>query len=83
MHNEPVMVVFVSKVVGDGIHWASSHTWGGGELRLRQCRSALLLVLVFARDFGALFAEFGCGKNCITQITENRASPKSKRGCFL
>ena len=41
-----------------------------GELSLRQCRSALLLVLVFARDFGGLFAEFGYGKN------KSRESPK-------
>ena len=61
MRNEPVMVLFVSKVVGDGFDWDLSHTSEDGELSLRQCRSALLLVLVIARDFGA-FAEFGYGE---------------------
>ena len=52
------MVVFVSKVVGDAIYSALWHTSEDGELRLRQWPSALLLVLVFARGFGGLFAEF-------------------------
>ena len=41
------------------------------------------MVLVLARDFGELFAEFGYGKKYFTLITEKRESPKSKRGCFL
>ena len=60
-----------------------------GEMIMRQRRSALLLVLVFGRDFGGLFAEVGYGKNmyvcrlCIMQITDNQESPKSERGCFV
>ena len=49
----------------------------------QQCRSALLLVLVFAGDFGRVFAELSYGKKQITQTTINRESPKSKRGRFL
>ena len=53
------MVVLASKVVGDGIYLALPHTWEDGELSLRLCRSALLLVLVFVGDTGEVFAEFG------------------------
>ena len=41
--NEPVLIVFMSKGIGDGICKALSHTWEDGELSLRQCSSIVRL----------------------------------------
>ena len=64
MRNEPEKKgsgrYIVSKVVGDCIYKAFSHTSADDEMSLRQCRSALLLlVLVFVGDFRGDFADFG------------------------
>ena len=40
--NEPVLIVFMSKVVHDGICEAS-HTWEDGELSWGQCSSSVRL----------------------------------------
>ena len=62
-----------------------------GELSLRQCQSALLLVLVFARGFGGLFADSARlwkkinhashRKSGITEIRKGPFSWKLARWC--